>query len=508
MCHPLRPAPEGTLRPCPCDPLTRELIVNVGLQETRVALLEDGLLAEILIERSDHPAILGNLYLGRVSNVLPGMQSAFVDLGLDRDAFLYVTDLLPLESAEEEPDGIKRPIPSIESLLKVGQDLLVQVVKEPLGRKGPRVTAQVSLPGRRLVFLPGGNGRMVSRRVEPEAERERLKQLSQAISGDGGFILRTAAAGMSLPELQQDAQALRRRWAEIQEGSSGASVPACLHREAEMPVRIMRDLLTETVHRVMVDEAVTLERCRDYARASMPHLVPRIEHHNRPEPIFDFYGIEKEIQKALRRRVWLPSGGYLLIHPTEALVAIDVNTGKFVGSSDFEETALQTNLEAAREVVRQIRLRDLGGILVIDFIDMASPENRAQLAETLEQALKSDRARSRVLQISEFGLVEITRQRIRQGLEALMCGPCPTCRGSGRLRNPATVRLEVMKELKKSVALIPQAIFRLRVHPDVAASIRANWTVFLQESGVREESTVQVEPVSDLHPEDFQILTS
>jgi len=488
--------------------LNKELIVNVGRQEIRAALLEEGLLAEIFIERTDHPAILGNLYLGRVSNVLPGMQSAFVNIGLDRDAFLYVTDLLPPENSDDSQPNTRKATAGIESLLKAGQNLLVQVVKEPLGRKGPRVTAQLSLPGRRMVYLPGGRGRMVSRRVEPEAERERLKRVCEEIAGEGGFILRTAAAGISLPELQQDAEALRRRWSEIIRRIDGASVPTCLHREEDLPVRILRDLLTETVDRVVVDDAMTAERCREYARSNVPHLAPRIERYQQPQPVFEFFGVEKEILKALRRRVWLPSGGYLLIHPTEALVAVDVNTGKFVGSTDFEETALRTNLEAAREVVRQIRLRDLGGILVIDFIDMPSSEHRAQLAQTLEQALKADRARSRVLQISEFGLVEITRQRIRQGLEALMCGSCPTCRGSGRLKNPATMRLEVLRELKKSAALSPAESFRVRVHPDVAASIRANWAVFLQESGVTSEASLQVEPAAELHPEDFEILTT
>ncbi|MCI0406944.1 MAG: ribonuclease E/G, partial [Acidobacteria bacterium] len=257
--------------------MTKELIVNAGLQETRAALLEDGLLAEIFIERTDHPALLGNLYLGKVSNVLPGMQSAFVDIGLERDAFLYVADLLPPENSEDTQPEVRKPVPAIESLLKVGQDLLVQVVKEPLGRKGPRVTAQLSLPGRRLVFLPGGRGRMVSRRVEPEAERERLKQLSEGIPGEGGFILRTAATGISLPELQQDAEGLRRRWSQILGRTSGAPVPACLHQEEDLPLRILRDLLTESVDRVLVDDPGTLERCRDYARLNVPHLVPRIE---------------------------------------------------------------------------------------------------------------------------------------------------------------------------------------------------------------------------------------
>ena len=486
--------------------MKKELILDSGPQETRAALLEDGHLAELFIERCDRPALLGNVYLGRVSNVLPGMQSAFVDIGLDRDAFLYVTDLLPSSHLEEgaiPEDGAGL---SIEALLRTGQNLLVQVVKEPLGGKGPRVTTQVSFPGRSLVYLPAGTERLVSRRIEPEEERERLRLLAEAIPGEGGFIVRTAASGSAARVLQEEAEALRRRWSRVRETMEGATAPACLHWEECLAVRILRDLFTEEIDRVVVDDEQALERCREYAQTMAPLLAPRLERHYGREPVFDALGIEKEIQKALRRRVWLPSGGYLVIQATEALVAIDVNTGKFVGGKGFEETAFLTNLEAAGEIVRQIRLRDLGGILVIDFIDMPSQENRQKLFATLEQALRSDRARSRVLQISEFGLVEITRQRIRLGLENFLCGPCTTCRGTGRLKSPETLRFEIQRELRKVAALSPEGPLRVRVHPEVAVVIRENWTAFVEAIGKQEKPEVLLEPVPGMHPEQYEVL--
>jgi ribonuclease G len=486
----------------------KELILDSGPQETRAALLEDGHLAELFIERCDRASLLGNLYLGKVSNVLPGMQSAFVDIGLDRDAFLYVTDLFPGSRFDDKSVIADDPPPGIESVLQAGQDLLVQVVKEPLGGKGPRVTTQVSLPGRSLVYLPEGTERLVSRRIEPAEERDRLKLLAEAITGEGGFIVRTAAMGSNAGALQQEAEALRRSWSRIRSNRESATAPACLHSEECLAVRILRDLFTEEIERVLVDDEPTLARCRDYAQTMAPLLLPRLARHDGNGSAFDVLGIEKEIQKALRRRVWLPSGGYLVIQPTEALVAIDVNTGKFVGSKGFEETALVTNLEAAREVVRQIRLRDLGGILVIDFIDMPAPENRRKVFETLEQALRSDRARSRVLQISEFGLVEITRQRIRLGLENFLCAPCATCRGTGRLKNPETMRFEIQRELRKVAALSPEGPLRVRVSPEVAGVIRDNWAAFLEARGTPGRQEVLLESVPGMHPEEYEVLAS
>ncbi|HEV8375911.1 MAG TPA: ribonuclease E/G, partial [Candidatus Polarisedimenticolia bacterium] len=289
--------------------------------------------------------------------------------------------------------------------------------------------------------------------------------------------------------------------------SESASAPSCVHQEADLVLRILRDLFTGEVRRVVVDDDAALQRCREFVRAHTPSLEPRLERFEGAEPIFETFGIEKEIQRALRRRVWLPSGGYLVIHPTEALVAVDVNTGKFVGSTRFEETALITNLEAAREVVRQIRLRDLGGILVIDFIDLMEEKNRVTLAQALQRELESDRARSRVLQISEFGLVEITRQRIRQGIESVLCGPCPECRGSGRLRNPPTLRFQIQRELKKSVTLAPEARWVVRAHPSVVEEIERNRPSFLEALGAGREGEVRVDAVPTFHVEEFEILT-
>ena len=486
--------------------MIKELILSADLQETRVALLEDGLLAELFIERSENPPLLGNIYLGTVGNVLPGMQSAFIDIGLDRDAFLYVSDLPGGWGRSSAPPAGETP-PPIESILKTGQQLRVQVIKEPLGGKGPRVTAGISLPGRSLVYLPEGAGRMISRRVEPEDARERLKQKAEAITGEGGFIMRTAGVGTSAATLQEEADGLRRTWEGILRLGAAASAPACLHREATLPVRILRDLLTEDIARVVVDDEETLERCRAYVRSSAPHLAPRLEGHWRKEPLFERLGIEKEILRALRRRVWLKSGGYLVIQSTEALVAIDVNTGKFTGGTRFEETALQTNLEAVSEIVRQIRLRDLGGILVIDFIDMPDREHRRRLAEALELSLKSDRAHSRVLQVSEFGLVEITRQRLRQSLESVMCRACPECGGSGRRKNSTTLRLEIMRELRKSLDLAPENALRLRVHPSLAASLRTHWEALLADLGNLQPGALRLEEEAHLPVESYEILS-
>jgi ribonuclease G len=490
------------------DGVKIEIILTWGPEETRAALLESGHLAELFIERSQNRSILGNLYLGKVSNVLPGLQSAFVDIGGEREAFLYGMDLIPAD-----PEGDSLPPEKVRSLdilsrLQVGQDLLVQVVKESLGGKGPRVTTQISLPGRGLVYLPEGSGRWVSRRIGTIQDRERLKAAADAIGGEGGFIVRTAAASGNSEELLREAESLRRCWSDIRDRLSAARAPECLHREEDLAVKILRDLLIPEVSRVLVDDAGTLQRCRDYAHAWMPHLLPRLELYEGEEPVFDAFGIEEEIRRALRRRVWLPSGGYLVIQPTEALVAIDVNTGKYVGKKGFEETALVTNLEAAREIVRQIRLRDLGGILVIDFIDMPTPENRRILFEALELALKSDRARSRVLQISEFGLVEITRQRIRLGLESLLCSPCPTCRGTGRLRNPEALRLEIQRECRRVARLAPEGGLLVRVHPDLAAAIRAHWAAFLEAAGKSPEEEVILKEEPGFHPEEYAVLCS
>jgi ribonuclease G len=494
--------------------MKRELIVNASARETRIALLEDGLPTELFIEHAAAPSLLGGIYRGRVSNVLPGMQSAFVDIGLDRDAFIYVTDLLP-PSAEPEPPSaegetapapIRRRGPPIEGLLKEGQEILVQVTKDSLGGKGPRVTTQVSLPGRTLVFLPGASHRSVSRRVESEEERSRLLHLAGSLQGDGGFIVRTAAEGADFTILESEARCLRARWEEIRAASEATAAPACLTPQVDLAEKVLRDLASPGMERIVVDDEEVHRRCREFVKRILPGLGPRVERYAREEGIFEAFGVERELERALRRRVWLPSGGYIVIHPTEALVAIDVNTGKYVGKTGFEETALRTNLEAAREIVRQIRLRDLGGILVIDFIDLEEEESRCRLAEALEDELKSDRARSRVLKISDFGLVEITRQRMKRSLETLLCRSCPTCGGSGRVKNVETLCFQIQREFRKMLPLLDGSAALIRAHAEVASAILGNLPLLRRELDIPEAQEIRVEAVEGFHPEQFEIL--
>jgi len=485
------------------------LIIDAGSQETRIALLEDGLPVELFLERASNPSILGNVYKGRVSNVLPGMQSAFVDLGLERDAFLYVTDLLPSErdprEPEEHPGGVvSRRGPSIESLLRTGQEILIQVTKEALGSKGPRVSTQIALPGRVLVFLPTGSCRSISRRITSDEESGRLTELLRNLPGEGGFIARTAAAGTGSAVLEREARQLRLCWEDLRKAAEEAPAPSCLHRQDGLVLKTLRDLAASDLERIVVDDEATLRSCRDWVEELIPGMGPAVQSHGGTEEIFEAFGIERELEKALRRRVWLPSGGFLFIQPTEALVAIDVNTGKFVGERRFEETALKTNLEAAREAVRQIRLRDLGGILVIDFIDLEEEESRRTLVATLEEALKSDRARSRMLQMSDFGLVQITRQRLKKGLEGLLRRSCPTCRGTGRVKNAETVRFQIQRELKKMVPLLERGVV-IRAHPEVAGLMEAERTVLCREIGLSPTHDMRVEAVAGFHPEEFEI---
>jgi ribonuclease G len=495
--------------------MKRALIINAVSREVRVALLEDDLPAEIFIQRASSPTVLGNIYRGRVSNVLPGMQSAFVDIGLERDAFLYVTDLLPSPGEAEPgaggeetaPAAASRRGPPIESLLREGEELVVQITKEALGSKGPRVTTQIAIPGRTLVYLPGASFRSVSRRIETEQEKSRLLQAAALLPGYGGYIVRTAAAGIDASILEQESRELVREWEEIRRSSSAAAAPALLRSQTELPLKVLRDLLSPEMDRILVDDDGMFRKCREFAEAIDPAYALRVEKYNGSEEIFEAFGVEKELERALRRRVWLPSGGYIVIHPTEALVAIDVNTGKYVGKSRFEETALKTNLEAAREIVRQVRLRDLGGILVVDFIDLEEEESRRRLAEALETALKSDRARSRVLTISDFGLVEITRQRLKRSLGDLLCRSCPTCRGSGRIRSADTMRFQIQRELRKAVPLLGGGSAVVRAHPEVAAALLADLESLRGDPDPGFGPQLEVEAVPEFHPEYYEIVS-
>ena len=471
--------------------MRKRIVVNASLTETRVGVQEGNLLTELYLERHRHRSIVGSVYKGIVTNVLPGMQAAFVDIGLAKDAFLYAGDYTSnlgdvagaiLAGAGEDGDaGVdldveelepRRETAPIEDLLHKGQTVLVQVSKESLGTKGARVTSFISLPGRYLVYMPQARHIGVSRRIRDDRERERLRGALRSVSlPPGGFILRTNAEGKSESEFAADVEFLTRLWAQVQARFEQAAAPAVLHEEGDLTFRVVRDLFSPEVDEFVVDSREVYDKCAGYVEALVPALRERVRLWEEPTPVFEALGIEKDIEKALRRRVWLKSGGYIVIDHTEALVSIDVNTGKYVGKRDFEQTVLKINLEAVGEVVRQIRLRDLGGIIIIDFIDMESAEHREQVYRALKRALAEDKARTNVLEISELGLVEMTRKRVRQDLRSLLSTVCPTCKGSGITKSDATIAAEIFRAAQAKAATAGEANGRevvIRVHPDLA----------------------------------------
>jgi ribonuclease G len=500
--------------------VSKRIVVNVGLLETRVAVQERNLLTELYLERHRHRSIVGSVYKGTVTNVLPGMQAAFVDIGLSKDAFLYAGDYTAnltaaptamLAGAEDDADpdaeggeGEEGEEPKreasgpIEEMLSRNQEVLVQVSKESLGTKGARVTSFISLPGRYVVYMPQARHVGVSRRIRDERERDRLRAALRGLKlPPGGFILRTNAEGKGEEEFAHDVEFLSRLWSQIQARFEQAKAPAALHEEMDLTFRVVRDLFSPEVDEFVVDDRAAYDKCVGYVQALVPALEERVRLYTERAPIFDAFGIEKDIEKALRRRVWLKSGGYIVIDHTEALVSIDVNTGKYVGKRDFEQTVLKINLEAATEVVRQIRLRDLGGIIIIDFIDMEVAEHREQVYKAVKRALAEDKARTNVLEISELGLVEMTRKRVRQDLRALLTQSCPTCRGGGVVKSNETLATEICRAIQaKAAAEAPAAEGReivVRVHPDVAGYLEADGRPDLErlQTGLEVKITVQ-----------------
>ena len=474
--------------------MAKRIVVNAGLTETRVAVQEGNQLTELYVERARHRSIVGSVYKGVVTNVLPGMQAAFVDIGLTKDAFLYVGDYTAdvggiverLVDDDAEPGGEalldidveepprREPLTPIEDVLRKGQDVLVQVSKEPLGTKGARITSFISLPGRYLVYMPQSRHIGVSRRIRDEAERDRLRAVVRELSQpSGGFIVRTNAEGRGEDEFRTDVDFLRRLWGQIHARYATAPAPSVLHEEGDLTFRVVRDLLSPEIDELVADTREMYEKCRRYVETLVPALTERVRLWDEPTPIFEALGIEKEIEKALRRRVWLKSGGYIVIDHTEALVSIDVNSGKYVGKRDLEQTILKINLEAVGEVVRQIRLRDLGGIIIIDFIDMEREEHRQQVYKALRRALAEDKARTNVLEISELGLVEMTRKRVRQDLRSLFAVQCPTCKGSGTVKSDVTLAAEVFRKVRAVAAEGGGQDLLVRAHPDLVRHCEA-----------------------------------
>jgi ribonuclease G len=588
--------------------MNKEMVISSTPHETRVAILEDDQVVELFIEREHSRGVVGNIYKGRISKVLPGMQSAFVDLGLERDAFLYVTDVIspteddleddeeivpatvpenaePVAASDAEgaldpgsaetpalgvplalgaplavssshisivdtgalPIGLgaqmqptpaaematanggenggrdrgrdrrrpERQLPTakIEDLLKEKQEIVVQVVKEPLGTKGARITCHLSLPGRFLVYMPTVDHIGVSRKVESRDERRRLRTIVQRFreqSGlPGGVIIRTAAQHRSEEDLVADLSYFQQVWNEVQRKRDGDRTPSVLFREESLVTKLLRDLLTEQYTAIRIDDEVEYKRVMALVNRIMPNMASRVKRYTKDYPIFDEYGVQSEIDKALRSKVWLKSGGYIVINQTEALVAIDVNTGRYVGkksSGRLEDTIVKTNLEAVKEIVRQIRLRDLGGIIVLDFIDMEDKKNRQKVAQAVEQELRKDRAPSKAVQVSDFGLIIITRKRVKSSLERTLTEPCPYCSGTGTIKTSATICYDILTEVKKVSADLDGYSLVLRVNPEIARAFRDESRAMFKELEATVGRPVTLRSDEQLHHEQFDVM--
>ena len=568
--------------------MNKEMIISSGDHDTRVAILEDDQVVEIFIERERQRGVVGNIYKGRVSKVLPGMQSSFVDIGLERDAFLYVSEVVNtveefdrLESGDDddapipvvepvpEPgeggegdagpslsegsgvypstgsgaaraesggdrrghsrdrdpstgsgspraasrgDRSDRPQPKIEDLLKEGQEVLVQVVKEPLGTKGARLTSHVTMPGRFLVFMPTVDHVGVSRKIESREERARLRGIVKEFRDEhgftGGVIIRTAAGGRSKEDIVSDLAYFHQVWTEIRQRMDARRPPAVLFQEQSLVTKLLRDLLTEDYTAIRIDNEQEHRRVIALVERIMPNLLPRVKLYSKEFPIFDEYGVQAEIDKALRPKVWLKSGGYLVINPTEALVAIDVNTGRYVGkrTGRLEDTIVKTNLEAVKEIVRQIRLRDLGGIIVLDLIDMEEKKNRQKVFQEVEKELRKDRSPSKALQVSDFGLVIVTRKRVKQSLERQLTEPCPYCSGSGSIKSASTICYEILTEMKKIAPDLDGQGVVLRVNPDIARALKEEENAVFRDLQQTLGRPVTLKPDTHLHHEQFDVM--
>jgi ribonuclease G len=441
-------------------------VVNATSAETRVALVEDGIISELHIERNRDRGVVGNIYKGKVVRVLPGMQAAFVDIAQEKAGFLHISDYHDFEEEVEaltEGDGDVWPPPrnprrkpkTIEEVLQEGQEIIVQVAKEPMGTKGARLTGQISLPGRYAVFMPTVSHIGISKRIEGDRERKRLRRVVEEARPPGaGFIVRTVSEGVSDDKLLRDMQLLVRLWQDILEKVNRVKAPYLLYEEPDLMLRATRDLFTTDLEKLVIDDKAAFDRVVGFVSHYMPSFTNSVEMYRSEEPIFDAYGIEIEINRALQRKVELPSGGYLIIDKTEALTTVDVNTGRFVGSTTQEETILQTNIEAAEELVYQLRLRNIGGIIIIDFIDMDNPKHRERVHRALAEALKKDKVTSNALAISELGLVEMTRKRVRESLVQYLCEPCSYCEGKGFVKSKETVAYEILREIKREAPVL------------------------------------------------------
>ncbi len=501
-----------------------ELIINASPYETRVALLEGGSAVEFYVERSLEKSIIGNIYKGRVTRVLPGMQAAFVDIGLERTAFIHAADIynqitdyeMTMLSADVESEAAAglhedtkyyvAPSLNIEDLLHDGQDILVQVSKEPLGTKGARLTSYITMPGRNLVLMPMTEHVGVSRRIEDEEARQHLKEIIEAVKPPGvGFIARTASEGVDASKLQVEMDFLIKLWENIQKKAASAPVLSLIYEDLDIVLRAARDLFAKEVDRLIIDSEEDYQKILNFMETFAPHLKPSVNLYKDATPIFDTYGIEVEMARALSKKVWLKSGGYIVIEIMEALTAIDVNTGRFVGKRNLEETILKTNLEAVKETAYQLRLRNIGGLIIIDFIDMKKETHREEVFNALREALRKDKSKTTILKMSELGLIEMTRKRTRESLGRILCEPCFYCDGEGTLKSRRTLCYEIFRRIEREAADIPANSVTISVHPDISEMLlnEEAGQIALLERKIKKQITIQSH--SDLHLEQYKI---
>lgn len=497
--------------------MTREILIASTPRESWVALLEDGSLVELMFDRPDEVRLVGDIYLGRVDAVLPGIQAAFVDIGAEKAGFLHASDLSEDDEEEEVGNGEfggngrqTRKLPPIQEQVKRGEAVLVQVAKEPIGTKGPRLTAQVSLPGRFLVYMPGSSHVGVSRKIEDRDERARLRKMAREIISpdtDAGVIVRTVGEEVTQQTLKREFKRLHERWRKIQRRADSQKPPAQVHREAKLISGIIRDLFSDKFDRLVVDSKEIHHEITQYVRNVDPELLDRVHLHDDPVPLFDRYDVEEQIQTAFQRRVNLPSGGHVIIEPTEALVSIDVNTGRYTGKKDPEHTILRTNLDAAREIAKQLRLRDIGGIIVVDFIDMESRESRDRVLQELKTHLGRDRARTKAFEVSELGLIEMTRQRVRPSLFHSLTEACQHCGGAGRVYTPATVIRRIERSLQRAAASKDERRLIVRVHPEVALQVLEEEPDFLRRVAKKTRLDLDLRDDPLMRQDQFRLLS-
>jgi len=488
------------------ESLKEEILINVTPSEVRAALLENGILQEVHIERSARRGVISNVYKGRVSRVLPGMQAAFIDIGLQRTAFLHVSDIIRPQNGNES----NVELPGIRELVREGDELLVQVVKEPLGNKGARLTTFITLPSRHLVLLPQGDGVGISARIEDEDERERLRGMVEELIAEVelgcGAIVRTVAEGAEIDALRADLKFLMKLWAVVQERCSKGKVKTLIHEDLSLPLRVLRDLVSSDVENILVDSEADFDAMQDFAGTFLPEVAPMLELYQRRRPIFDLHGIEEDIHRALDRSIPLKSGGYCIFDQTESMTTIDVNTGGYVGHRNLEETIYRTNLEAAVAIARQLRLRNLGGIIIIDFIDMEEPGHRNNVLQVLEQSMVKDHARHQITPVSPLGLVEMTRKRTRESLQHILCEDCPTCSGRSYVMTAETVCFEVFREIIRQSRQFEFDEALVLAHQNVIELLLDEQATGLAELEEQTGKSIRMQPEALYLPDQFDVV--